>query len=188
MLATPVIGKSLLSELGSAFDCTVQTIADRNAVPKKDGTTVTVIDATEDPLIQEGGAIYRWNSYKATWILLQKDIVNSISFNTFFGSIQDGKIELPHQPLNGQLWDIIIFDSSNKVVSLQDLSNIDITGNIVSGLDNFNGLNIRFSYGYGESDLLNGSISLFHIATTEAITKMALEHLKLFYEVEGLKG
>ena len=57
-----------------SFDKTVNTIADRNAIPNKvNGMTVVVRDAIADIAAGAGKAVYRWDDFDSIWILISKE-------------------------------------------------------------------------------------------------------------------
>lgn len=151
-MTSPTIGKELLIQLGSAYDCTTSNIEDRNSIDKKDSTTVYVIDATGDDRVNSGGATFRWNDAIADWILIQKDSADVVVFDNFESVIANGKVDLEHSPTNSQIWDISIIDENGTIISFPKIEDLTISGSVVSGLSAWNSNIIRFEYAYGSQE------------------------------------
>jgi hypothetical protein len=191
-VTSPTIGKELLIQLGSAYDCTTTNIEERNSLEKKDGTIVYVIDATGDDRVSSGGATFRWNDAIDDWILLQKDSIDAIIFDNFEGVIENGKVEIEHIPTNGQLWDILIINQEGTIVDIPKIEDLTVDGSVVSGLSAWNNNIIRFSYAYGsqEGDIdkeRREEIDNFNLITTNAILSINLSRFQMFLEIQELK-
>ena len=142
----------------STFDKTVQTIIDRNNITNKvDGMTVVVLDAISDINAGPGKAVYRWESTSASWILVSKVGVDTISFATEELLIANGKVVPSNIALDNQIWNVDVIEGSLIVAQprIEDLY-IDYTG--INGLSAFNGKKLRFTYAYGTVSVQMSSI------------------------------
>ncbi len=132
-----------------SHDKTVATIAERNNLnPRTPGMMVLVRDAIGDPYAGSGRAVYRWDEVQASWILMFKDNVETLTFTSESKSISQDKIQLSQVPANGQIWDVMVRDGlvvhqvehsvSGSVVTIQP----DTPGQ-------FDGKQLSVSYAYG---------------------------------------
>jgi len=131
-------------------DKTVADIAARNALTKKpDDMVVTVLDAIADPDAGAGVATYRWNQTLGYWLLISSTTSESMSFNTEELLITDGSVTASNIPINGKLWNVTIVSgdviqadirAEDLIISGPNISNINAT---------YNGLKLRFTYGFG---------------------------------------
>lgn len=134
-------------------DQTVNTIADRNNPNiikfKRDGMIVTVNDAIADPDAGPGVATYLWNKTLNKWLLMSKSTTETMSFQTAELTIGDGKVALPNIPNNNVLWDIYVIDANGIIVAELRLENIIVSPTLISGLGDYNGKKLRFTYAFG---------------------------------------
>jgi hypothetical protein len=131
-------------------DKTVSTILDRNNIQYKiDNMVVTVLDAIADVNAGNGVATYRWSESLSEWVLISKSGIDTMSFQTEELTIGDGKVIPSNVPVNNQLWDISILDG-DVVIAMPRLEDIIVSATLISGLGEWNGYKIRFTYGYGK--------------------------------------
>jgi len=94
-----------------SYDKTVANIPERNAIsPRRPGMTVLVRDAIGDPYAGSGRAVYRWDEVQASWILMFKDNVETLTFTGESKTISQDQIQLSFVPANGQVWDVMVRD------------------------------------------------------------------------------
>ena len=132
-----------------SHDKTVATIAERNSInPRTPGMMVLVRDAIGDPYAGSGRAVYRWDEVQASWILMFKDNVETLTFTGESKSISQDRIQLSNIPANGQVWDVMVRDS--LVVHQVEYS---VSGSVVTIYPNVPGefdgqqLSVRYAYG-----------------------------------------
>lgn len=157
----------------SSFDITVSTIADRNALLRKvNHMTVLVRDAIADPDAGQGKATYRWDAYDNTWILVSRSKTDTISFDTEELTIINGKVTPANIILDNQVWGLAIIQNDQIFTEprMSDLI-IDYTG--ISGLDDYNGMTLKFTYAYGSQAGQVASIIEDAVNTVE--TELALK-------------
>ena len=155
----------------TGFDLTVNNILDRNAIsPKVDNMVVTVLDAIGDPEAGGGVATYRWSLATNAFILVSKSTVMTMSFDTLELVIDsNGEVILPNIPTSNQIWNIIILDSAGTAIAFPKIEDLTVTALKVSGLTDYVGDTLRFSYAYGAvtQQILNyidstlGTVSIF---------------------------
>ncbi len=132
-----------------SHDRTVAHIAERNSInPRTPGMMVLVRDAIGDPYAGSGRAVYRWDEVQASWILMFKDNVETLTFTGEYKSISQDQIQLSFVPANGQVWDVMVRDGlvvhqvehsvSGSVVTIQP----DTPGQ-------FDGKQLSVRYAYG---------------------------------------
>lgn len=156
----------------STFDKNVQTIADRNNISNKvNGMTVVVADAISDINAGPGKAVYRWDSSDSSWILISKESIETMSFATEELVISGGKVTPSNIILDNQIWNIDIVNGSLIMAQprIEDLT-IDYTG--ISGLDEFNGNKLRFTYAYGTISAQLSSVISDLEAKLDAVTNI----------------
>ena len=133
----------------STADVTVNTISDRNSIAyKRDNMTVTVIDAIADIDAGQGVAIYRWNTTLSSWILISKSTTETISFATEEIAIVNGTVMASNIPVDDIIWDIVVVNGGIIKAELT-LNSLTISLGNISGLSEYNGSALRFSYAYG---------------------------------------
>lgn len=128
----------------------VATITDRNNIVKRpEHLVVHVDDAIADPLAGIGPAIYKWtNASGGKWILLSAGAEKTISFETKELVIVNGTVATPNIPLDNFIWDIQIING-DTAVAYPRVGDMNINIGIITGLDTYNGMKIRFTYAYG---------------------------------------
>ena len=132
-----------------SHDRTVAHIAERNSInPRTPGMMVLVRDAIGDPYAGSGRAVYRWDEVQASWILMFKDNVETLTFTGESKSISQDRIQLSNIPANGQVWDVMVRDG--LVVHQVEYS---VAGSVVTINPNvpgeFDGKQLSVSYAYG---------------------------------------
>lgn len=134
----------------SNFDKTVDTIQERNSILNLvDGMIVTVMDASTDPDVVEGKAVYRWIQSDETWVVLYKGSFDSMSFDTEELTITGGKVTASNIPADNNIWDISIVNGDVEV-GYPRIEDLTITNGVIDlGVNTYNGLKLRFTYGYG---------------------------------------
>lgn len=134
----------------SGFDKTVNTIADRNAIPNKvNGMTVVVRDAIADIAAGAGKAVYRWDDFDSIWILISKETTETLNFITEEATIINGIINLSYIPVNNQVWNGVILNN-NLIYAILNIKNVIISLGKISGIPaEFNGMVLRITYAYG---------------------------------------
>ena len=133
----------------STADVTVNTISDRNSIVyKRDNMTVTVIDAIADVDAGQGVATYRWNTTLSSWILISKSTTETISFATEEIVIVNGAVMAANIPVDDIVWDIMVVHESSIKAELT-LNSLTVSLGNISGLSEYNGSALRFSYAYG---------------------------------------
>ncbi len=132
-----------------SHDRTVAHIAERNSInPRTPGMMVLVRDAIGDPYAGSGRAVYRWDEVQASWILMFKDNVETLTFTGESKSISQDQIQLSFVPANGQVWDVMVRDG--LVVHQVEYS---VAGSVVTIYPNVPGefdgqqLSVRYAYG-----------------------------------------
>lgn len=132
-----------------SHDRTVATISERNAIqPRTPGMMVLVRDAIGDPYAGSGRAVYRWDEVQASWILMFKDNVETLTFTGESKTISQDRIQLSFVPANGQVWDVVVRDG--LVVHQVEHS---VAGSVVTiqpdtpGQFDGKQLSVRYAYG-----------------------------------------
>lgn len=132
-----------------SHDRTVAHIAERNNLNHRTpGMMVLVRDAIGDPYAGSGRAVYRWDEVQASWILMFKDNVETLTFTGESKSISQDRIQLSFVPANGQVWDVMVRDG--LVVHQVEHS---VAGSVVTIYPNVPGefdgqqLSVRYAYG-----------------------------------------
>ena len=132
-----------------SHDKTVAHIAERNSInPRTPGMMVLVRDAIGDPYAGSGRAVYRWDEVQASWILMFKDNVETLTFTGESKSISQDRVQLSNIPANGQVWDVTVRDG--LVVHQVEYS---VSGSVVTIYPNVPGefdgqqLSVRYAYG-----------------------------------------
>lgn len=133
----------------SNFDKTVNTIADRNAlVQKVNGMVVTVLDSIADPDAGSGKAIYRWVEEDQSWAIIYKSVYRTMSFETEELTIMNGEVIASNIPTDNMIWDISVIEG-DIIMASPRLEDLTVVNGIISGLNDYNGKKLRFTYGYG---------------------------------------
>jgi len=135
--------------LYKSANTTVNTIADRNAIPYKvDHMVATVLDAIADPVAGAGIATYRYNASLDQWILISKSSVETMSFETEELLIVNGAVSPSQIPTDNQIWDVKVVDG-NVIIADVRVEDLTVTPSSVSGLNAYDGYKLRFTYAYG---------------------------------------
>jgi hypothetical protein len=132
------------------FNSKVATILDRDNISSKNiGTLVTVENAIDDINAGPGSATYIWDGIK--WQLVEKEYVDAAGFSTAEKHlIINGTVTLDNIPISNSIWEVSVNDvESNEVVYHIAQEDLNINNNIVNGLEEYNGYNLRVSYAYG---------------------------------------
>jgi len=161
-------------------DKTVNNITERNAItPKVDNMVVTVVDAIADVDAGAGVATYRWSESLNRWLLISKSSTETMSFETVELTIAAGKVVPPNVPVNNVLWDLFIVDGDVIMQELR-LSDIIVTSTLISGLGDYDGKKLRFTYAYGS---ITQQIETYIDDKIESIIGLAPADLDTFKEV-----
>lgn len=132
-----------------SVDKTVNTIGDRNAIQNKvDNMLVTVLDSIDDQNAGAGVAVYRYSETLDQWILISTENVNSLNFATEELTITNGGVVPSYIPVGNQIWDVVVVDGDVIVANIPS-SGITITPTRISGLTEYEGKRLRFTYAYG---------------------------------------
>jgi hypothetical protein len=132
------------------FDSKVATIAARdNIINKHVGTTVIVENAIDDVNAGPGSATYVWNG--TAWSIVSKEYVDAAGFSTGEKHlIVNGSVTLDNVPLDESIWEVSVNEvESNDVLYHLAQEDLNITNNVINGLEEYNGYNLRVSYAYG---------------------------------------
>ena len=130
-------------------DKTVSTIAARNAITQKiDNMVVVVLDAIADINAGAGVATYRWSAVLDSWILISKTTSDSIKFATEELLISNGSVTPSNVPTDNQIWGIYVLDGPHVVADMT-IDGLTVTPTSISGLTDWNGYKLRFTYAYG---------------------------------------
>ena len=131
------------------FNKTVATIVDRNSIANKvDHMVVVVQDAIADPSAGAGKATYRWDATDESWILISKSTIDTISFATEELVISGGSVTAGNIPTDNKIWEILVVEG-NVVLANVRLEDIVVNNGIISGLNDWEGKKLRFTYAYG---------------------------------------
>ncbi len=128
----------------------VNTITDRNNIVKRpEHLVVHVDDAIADVDAGAGPAVYRWTeAFGGKWILISAGAEKTINFETKELLIQNGQVIAPNVPLNNFIWDIQILDNDVSI-AYPRIEDLIISVGSITGLSDFNGYKVRFTYAYG---------------------------------------
>lgn len=162
----------------SNFDKTVATIAERDSIANKvDGMIVTVMDASADPDVNTGKAVYRWISEDSTWVAIYKGSYESLAFVTEELTITSGAVTASYVPADNIIWDVSIISGDEQMAFPRVEEMIfNGSGGISLGTSEYDGYKLRFTYGYGSitqqlNSALDAKVSLedFNIDKTQAV-------------------
>ena len=162
----------------SNFDRTIPNYNSLSLInPPIDGMVVKVVDASDDPSVRTGQAIYRWNEKLREWLVLFKNFTKSLAFKTEEIVIKNGRLNASFAPVNNQIWNIEVlhYDISVANPRLEDLV---VFGNEISGLNPFSNKYLRFTYAYATEKKKTIEIPA-GISTTGPIDMVALLNTKI---------
>ena len=136
-------------------DKTVANIAARNALdPKCPGMSVVVLDASADPLVGGGKALYRWVEPLAEWFLVAKEYVDTMSLASDTKIIAGDKVTATNIPADGLVWDVfVVVDVANNIIAEVDFA---VSGDQVTIVPNtpgqYDGKVLKFCYAFGTNE------------------------------------
>lgn len=163
-----------------SFDTTVDTVEERNNLPYKvDHMVVLVKDAIADVDAGAGAATYKWSSALDRWLLISKSTIDTMSFETVELTVVAGKVIPLNVPVNNIIWDIFVIEGDTILHELR-LSDIIVSATSISGLEAYEGKNLRFTYAYGT---VTQQIESYMNEKITTLTGLAPINLDTFKEV-----
>lgn len=128
---------------------TVNTITDRNALPRKfSGMKVTVRDATGDPEFGGGSAQYFWDSVSVVWVPIWSSLNPTIKFATEEKVVTGGQVTADNVIKDDKVWQARLVNVNGTIMG--DVKPT-VSGNSLDlGTTDHDGLTLQFTYAYGD--------------------------------------
>lgn len=117
--------------------------------PRRDHMTVVVLDATGDPQVLGGKAVYKWNESTATWLLLAKENADTLTFARESKIISNDSVQASYVPANGVIWDVYVELENNVIAQVESSINGSVITIAPDTAGQFDGKRLNFKYAYG---------------------------------------
>ena len=135
---------------------TVDTVADRDLIPKFDGMKITVRDASGDSNIGSGAAEYQWLAEAGAWAVTWSEIQKTISIAFEEKQVSNATVTTDHTPLQGLVWGFHITELNGTLIGEGVPA---VSGKIIDVGADFNGKLAKYFYAYSTTETQVGLVT-----------------------------
>jgi hypothetical protein len=138
--------------ISKSANISVANIVARNAIARRvDQMCVEVLDAIGDTQAGNGWAMYLWSAARNVWMLVSKEVENTITFVQEEKTIAADAITTNFVPSSQIVWEAYVTLANGSIIDINPtVSGSTVTlGSVVPG--EYDGLKLTYKYCYGQT-------------------------------------